>query len=76
MHQQKLQQFKSNYSLLEIYTNIQHTDVTINTNKTEPFTEFNHNANYAELINSIKNFHSQQWTTLYQNPQPSIITST
>ena len=31
-----------------------HTDVTFNTKKTEPFTLFNHDANYAELINSIK----------------------
>ena len=54
MHPQKLQQFKNNYSLLEIYSIIQHTDVTLNTNKTELFTQSNHNANYAELINSIK----------------------
>ena len=47
MHQQKLQQFKNNYSLPEIYPIIQHKDVTLNTNKTEPFTQFNHDANYA-----------------------------
>ena len=54
MHQQKLQQFENNYSLPEIFPIIQHTDVTLNTNKTELFTQFNHNANYAELINNIK----------------------
>ena len=54
MHQQKLQKGKNNYSLPENYPIIQHTDVTQNTNKTEPFIQFNHYANYAELINTIK----------------------
>ena len=54
MHQQKLQQIKNNYSLPEFYPIIQHTDVTLNTNKTENFTQFNHDANYAELLNSMK----------------------
>ena len=44
-HQQKLQQFEINYSLTEIYPIIQHTDVTLNTNKTESFTQSNHNSN-------------------------------
>ena len=77
MHQQKLQHFKNNYSLPENYPIIQHTDVTLNTNKTESFIQSNHDANYAELINSVKlNFHSQQWTTIYQSLQTIIITST
>ena len=29
-------------------------DVTLNTNKTEPFTQLNQDANYAELLNNIK----------------------
>ena len=53
-HQQKIQQFKNNYSLPEIYLIIHHRDITLNTNKTEPLTQFNHDANYAELINIIK----------------------
>ena len=52
--QQKLHQIKNNYSFPENYQIIQHTDVTLNTNKREPFIQCNHNANYAELINSIK----------------------
>ena len=77
MHQQKQQKFKNNYSFPENYPIIQHTDVTLDTNKTEPFIQlsYNHDANYAELINSI-NFHSQQWTTLYQSHQPFITTFT
>ena len=54
MHQQKLQQFKNNCSLPENYPITQYTDVTLNTKKTEPFIPSNHDANYAELINSIK----------------------
>ena len=54
MHPQKQQQFKNNYSLPEKYSIIQYTDVTLNTNKTEPFIQSNHDANYAELINSTK----------------------
>ena len=53
MHQQIQQQIKSNNSLPEIYPIIQHTDVTLNTNKTETLTQFNHDANYAELKDSI-----------------------
>ena len=48
------QQLKQKYSPAEIYPIIQHTDVTLNTNKTEPLQEFNHDANYAELINTLK----------------------
>ena len=33
---------------------IQNTDVTLNTNKTEHFTQFNHDANYAKLKKFIK----------------------
>ena len=54
MHQQKLQQFKNNYPLPEIYPIVQHTDVTLNTNKTEVFILFNHDANCTELINTKK----------------------
>ena len=54
LHQQKLQQFKNNYSLPEIYPIIQHTDVTLNTNNTEPSTQSNHVSNDAGLINNIK----------------------
>ena len=54
MHQQKQLQFKNNYSIPENYPIIQHTDVTLNTNKTGPFIQSNHDANYAELINSIE----------------------
>ena len=36
IHQQKLQQPKNNYSPPESYPIIQDTDVTLNTNKTEP----------------------------------------
>ena len=46
IHQQKIQQFKNNYSVTEIYPIIQH--MILNTNKTEPFTQFNHDSNYAE----------------------------
>ena len=53
-HQQKLQESKNNYSSPKNYTIIQHTDVTLNTNKTESFIQSNHDADYAELINSIK----------------------
>ena len=53
IHQQKLQQFIKKYSLPEIYPTIQHTDVTLSKNKTEPFTQSNHDANFAELKNSI-----------------------
>ena len=54
IHQQKIQQLKNNYSLPEIYPIIQHTDVKLNTNETKPLTQLNHDANYAELINTIK----------------------
>ena len=54
IHQQKIQHFKNNYSSPENYLIIQHTDVTLNTNKTEPFIQSNIDANYAEIINSIK----------------------
>ena len=53
-NQHKIQQFKHNHFLLETYPIIQHTDVTLNTNKTEDFTQSNQNANYAELINTMK----------------------
>ena len=50
----KNKQFKNNYSTPENYPIIQHTDVTLNTYKTEPFIQSNHNAKYAELMDSIK----------------------
>ena len=40
--------------MLETYPIVQQTDVTLNTNKTEQFTQFTQKANYAELINTIK----------------------
>ena len=40
--------------MLEPYPVVQHTDVTPKTNKIEPYTQFTQNANYAELINTIK----------------------
>ena len=54
IHQQKLQQFKNNYSSSENYPIIQHTDVTQNTNKREHFIQSNQDPNYAELVISIK----------------------
>ena len=54
MHQQKQLQFINDYSIPENYPLIQHTDVTLNTDITEPFIQSNHDVNYAELINSIK----------------------
>ena len=54
IHQQKLQHFKNNHSSPEKYPIIQHTDATLNTNKTEHFIQTNNDANYAELKNSIK----------------------
>ena len=54
IHQHKKQQFKHNHLLPETYLIIQHTDVTLNTKKTGPFTQSNQNANYAELINTKK----------------------
>ena len=51
--QQQKKQSKINYSFPENNPIIQHTDVTLNTNKTEPFKNSNHHADYAELINSI-----------------------
>ena len=54
IHQQKIQQSKINYSFPENNPIIQHTDVTLNTNKTEPFKKSNPDADYAKLINSIK----------------------
>ena len=52
--QHKIKQFNHHLLLHETYPIIQHTDVTVNTNKTEPFTQSNQNANYAKLINTIK----------------------
>ena len=40
--------------MLETYPIVQHTDVTLNTNRTEPFKQSNQTANYAELINTVK----------------------
>ena len=48
IHQNKI------HSLSKIYPIIQQTDVTLNTNKTEPLKQFSHDANYAELINTVK----------------------
>ena len=54
IHHQKLQHLKNYYSSPENYPIIQHTDVTLNMNQTEAFTQSNNDTNYAELINSIK----------------------
>ena len=54
IHHQKLQHLKNNYSSPENYPIIQHTDVTLNMNKTEPFTQSNNETNYAKITNSIK----------------------
>ena len=40
--------------MFENYSIVQQTDVTLNTNKTEPFTQCTQDANYAALINTIK----------------------
>ena len=53
LQQNKAQHFKQKHSLLETYPIVQHTDVTLNTNKTEPFRQSTQNSNYAELINTI-----------------------
>ena len=54
LQQNKKQEFKQNHSLLETYPIIQHTDVNLNSNKTGSFTKSTQNANYSELINTIK----------------------
>ena len=50
----KIRQLKHNHLLQDTYPIIQHTDFTPNTNETEYFTQSNQNANYTELINTIK----------------------
>ena len=54
LKQNKTQQLKNQRSLLEFDPIVQHTDVTLNTNKTEAFTQFPQNTNYKDLINTIK----------------------
>ena len=54
VHQHRTQQLKQNQVYSENYPIVQHTDVTLNTNKTEPFTPNKQNGNYAELIKNIK----------------------
>ena len=54
IHHQKLKHLKTNSSPPENYPIIQHTDVTLYMNKTEPLTQSNNDTNYAEFINSIK----------------------
>ena len=54
LQQNKTQQFKPQRSLLETYPIAQHTDVTLYTNKRDPFTQFTKNANYADLMNATK----------------------
>ena len=48
------QQLKHKQPFFEMCPTVQQTDVTLNTNKTEPYTLDSTNANYAEMINSIK----------------------
>ena len=54
IHHNKIQQLKLIHLLLQAYPIIQNTDVTLNTNKTEPFIQFTQVAIDAELINIIK----------------------
>ena len=54
IHQKRNKQIQNDYSSPETYPIIQHTDVTFNTNKTEPYTDLEQDPNYAELINTIK----------------------
>ena len=53
LQQNKTHQFQHNHLLLETYPIVQSTDVTLNTNKTEPLTQSTKNANYTELKNTI-----------------------
>ena len=50
IHQHKIQKLTNNNFLSETYPIIQHADVTLNTNKTEPYTSLNQDKNYEELI--------------------------
>ena len=54
IHLNKTQLSQHFHPQLETYLIVQHTDVTLNKNKTEPFTPFTQKANYAERIYSIK----------------------
>ena len=54
LKQNKTQHLKQHRSLLEFDPIVQHTDVTLNTNKTEPFTQFPQNTSHKDLINTIK----------------------
>ena len=55
--QNKAQQIQHNHSLVETYPIIQHTDVRLNTCKTEPFTNSTRDTNYAEFKKTIKFSH-------------------
>ena len=50
----KHKHYKQIYPQLETFPIVQHSDVTLTTNKTEPFKQSTQNVNYAELINNIK----------------------
>ena len=52
LQQNKVKHLKETQLPIEIYPYVQHTDVTLKTNETEPFIQFPHNANNAELINT------------------------
>ena len=54
MQQNKSKHCKQKQLPLETYPIPQNSDVTLNTNKTEPFMHPPQNANYAELINTIR----------------------
>ena len=54
IQQNRFKHFIQNQLPLETYPIVQHIDVTLNTNKTEPFNYPPQNANYAELINTIR----------------------
>ena len=54
IHNQRAKQTQQNQNFTETYPIVQHTDATLNTIKTDPFTTASQNLNYAELIKSIK----------------------
>ena len=53
VHHHRTEMLQQSRPFLENYSIVQHTDVTLNMDKTEPFTLDIQNSNYAELIKSI-----------------------
>ena len=68
IHQNKIQQFKYNNFLLEIYPVIQHTDVTKNTNNTQTFLQTTQDAIFAELIKTKKISHPAMDDIIQKSP--------